>query len=333
MKVLLVQRRALGDALYTAFVAEVLKREVGAEVHLLTLSSAIELFSSYRYLDRVVPYGGLLKTAKVLRTERYNWLLDYEATFRTYPLALLSGAKRRVAFYRKKRERLLYPLYTDLVPYDAFGFTFWDRLKLLQPLGVDYRKYLGFRPRWVFKEGTKPPRGLPEGDYLVLAPKGVVPSKEVKPPLVPRLARELERRTGLRVVIAVAPGEKEYLRQLREVVAGKFEVFSRPLYDFAFLIKGARAVVSIESFPYHFALAVDVPSVVIVQGYPLFFKKTFGLIEEYRVPLDCVPCGGKSCKRRDYACTKEVDPAAVARLTENLLRKTASLSPSGSKNF
>ncbi len=320
MKVLLVQRRSLGDALYTAILGEVLKKELNGEVHFLTLPFAVEFFSNYRYLDKVIPYGGFWKTLKTLREEKYDAVLDYEATFRTYPLVLLSGARRRIAFYRKPRERFLYPIYNTFVEYQNLGFTYWDRLKLLEPLGVRVEKYLNYKPVWEFKEGVKPSAPLPEGDYLVLSPKGVIPSKEIKPPLAVELARRLAERTGLKVIFSVAPDEVDYMEKIKTLSGGEFPIFSRPLTDFAFLLEGAKALVSIESFPYHLALLMNKPSVVIVQGLGLFFRETFGLIKEYRPPLECVPCGkAYECKRGDFACTERIEVEKVVKLTEEIL--------------
>ena len=214
MRFLLVQRRSLGDALYTALVGEVIKREFpGAVVDFLTLPFAVNFFNSYRYIDRAIPDRGILKNLKQI-SGRYDVVLDYEATFRTYPLVLFSLAKKRVAFYRKKRERFLYPIYNRLVEYKNYNFTFWDRLLLLKPLGVDVEnKYIRqrFLPGFHLKGGIEPVdyRSLLGKEYIVFTPKGVIPTKGIKPEKVAQIHRLLREKTGLSVVIAVEPKEKE----------------------------------------------------------------------------------------------------------------------------
>ncbi len=97
MRFLLIQRRSLGDALYTALVGEVIKGEFpGAVVDFLTLPFAVDFFNAYRYIDRAIPDRGLFENLKQI-AGRYDVVLDYEATFRTYPLVLFSFAKERVA--------------------------------------------------------------------------------------------------------------------------------------------------------------------------------------------------------------------------------------------
>ena len=320
---LLVQRRSLGDALFTATVAEVLKKEFPrSEVHLLTLPFAVEFFENYLYLDKVFPYRGLVKTLKDLRRFEYTAVLDYEATFRTYPLVFFLKGERKLAFYRNSREAKLGFIYTDLVKAENFGFTFWDRLKLLEPLGVDYKRYIEGKFKPSFPTRGKEKKEIPYKDYVVLCPKGVLRNKEIHPRKAILLASELQRETGKVVVLAVEPKEVSYLSELRtamEDLGEEFPVFSQDLNGFLALVKNSRGVVTVESFPYHLALLLGKPSVVIVQGYGIWYRESFGLIEPYYPPLDCVPCFKRNkCPRGDFACTFEIDEKEIAQMASRL---------------
>ena len=278
-------------------------------------------FNAYKFIDRAIPDRGFLGNLKSI-FGKYDAVLDYEATFRTYPVVLFSKAKYRVAFYRNSRERLLYPIYNRFVEYKNFGFTFWDRLKLLQPLGIDANKYIQsrFLPKFQLKKGVikKDYRKL-YGKYIVLTPKGVIPTKEIKPKLVKNLYEEIRKKFNLNVVIAVEPKEKSYIEELKGL---GLEVFSKDLISFTHLLEGAKALISIESFPYHLALLFRVPSLVIVQGYDIWFKERFGLIEEYRPPLECVPCWqSRQCLRGDFACTERIEITSILEKVEKLLKR------------
>ena len=179
---------------------------------------------------------------------------------------------------------------------------------MLEPFGIDYKRYIKerFLPSFPFKENVRPiDYKTLYGNYIVLTPKGVIPTKEIKPQKVKEIYESLTEAFGLKVVIAVEPKEGEYINQLKKL---GLEVFCEDLVHFAFLLKGAKALVSIESFPYHLALLFRVPSLVIVQGYDIWFKERFGLIEEYKPPLECVPCWEKDrCLRGDFACTEGIE--------------------------
>ena len=94
MRILLVQRRSLGDALYSLLVAEIIKREIPqAKVDFLTLPFAVNFFNLYKFVDSVIPDRGLLKNLKSI-AGKYDAVIDYEATFRTYPSHFLENLKR-----------------------------------------------------------------------------------------------------------------------------------------------------------------------------------------------------------------------------------------------
>jgi len=52
-------------------------------------------------------------------------------------------------------------------------------------------------------------------EYIVFTTKGVIPTKGIKPEKVAQIYRLLREKTGLSVVIAVEPKEKEYIKALR----------------------------------------------------------------------------------------------------------------------
>jgi len=322
MKILLIQRRSLGDALYSSLVGEVIKKEFPtAKVDFLTLPFAEEFFNSYKFIDRAIPDKGIIKNVKSI-FDKYEIIIDYEATFRTYPLVLFSKAKLRIAFYRNQREKHLYPIYNCLIPYRNLGFTYWDRLRLLKPLNIDVEKYINnkYLPSFEFKESIIKKKYTPiYGDYIVLVPKGIIPTKEIKPQIVKKLYQLIKKEMNLNVIVAVEPKEELYINHLKAL---GIEVFSKNLLDFAFLLKDAKGLLSIESFPYHLGLLFRVPSVVIVQGYDIWFKERFGLIEEYRPPLKCVPCWKKtSCLRGDFACTEKIDIDEILKKLAKIIKR------------
>ena len=116
----------------------------------------------------------------------------------------------------------------------------------MKPLGVDVEnKYIRQRllPEFHLKGGIEPVdyRSLVGKEYIVFTPKGVIPTKGIKPEKVAQIYRLLKERTGLSVVIAVEPKEKEYIKALRGL---GLDVFSEDLLKFTFLLKGAKALLS-----------------------------------------------------------------------------------------
>ena len=334
-RILLIQRRALGDALFTALMAEVIKKELTkrgleVEVHLLTLPFSVDFFKTYKYLDNVFPYRGVLKTLQMLRKHSYDAILDYEATFRTYPVVALSKAPIRLAFLRKRKDLWLKRIgvYTSMVPFVSRGFTYWDRLELLKPLGVDINPYLKTKPVWETATSPDLPehlaKNLKRNEYVIFCPKGKLQGKTIAPEKAAQLATGLVKRLNKPVVVAIEPGERKYISAFEEELSkyrtGEVTVVSLPLREFSSLIFNSSGVVTVESFPYHLAMLMGKPSLVIVQAYDLWYRETFGLVKVYKVPLECSPCFDKrKCFRGDFACSREINTDEVLDLAVNFL--------------
>ncbi|WP_461832181.1 glycosyltransferase family 9 protein [Aquifex sp.] len=293
MKFLLIQRRALGDALYTSLVSDVLKKEFpDAKIYLLTLKPLCELIENLP-IDRCIAYKSLVDAVKRIRKIKPDVVLDYEATFKTYPLVILSGAKKRIAFYKKKREKLLYPIYTDLIDYIDYGFPFWDRLRLLKALEVDYERYIKRRylPK-VFPKGSKKEK------YIVITPKGKLKGKTISPERVKVLFDKLT--DFYEVKVCVEQKEKEYTDRLKSL---GIPVLNLNMREFKELLSRSKGLITVEAFPYHLALLLGIKSLVVLQSTGPFVKETFGLIRYYRLPLDCLECHKKVCPKGTYECT------------------------------
>ena len=310
MRILLIQRRALGDALYTSLIGKVIKVEIPhAKVGLLTLKPMCKLTEKFDFIDECFIYTGFWKTMRRIRKFSPDVVLDYEATAKTYPLVFLSGARRRIAFYRKFRERFLYPIYTDLLKKENLGYTFWDRLKLLEPLKIDYRRYINkFLP---LEESCK------EEDYIVFVPKGKIKTKVISPEKVKEIKNKLEKELRLEVKVFVDPREENYTKELEKVGIKPYRVDLGEFYEY---VKKSRGVLSIEGFLQHLGLLLGKRVLTIVQSRLPWFEGTFGRLFYYYPLLNCLGCSKNVCPKGTYECTYLLDTNEIVRqLKEKVL--------------
>lgn len=314
MRVLLIQRRALGDALYTSLIGKVIKREIPqSKVGFLTLKPMCNLTRKFDFIDECFSYTGFLETLRKIRDFSPDVVLDYEATAKTYPLVFLSGARTRVAFYGKLRERFLYPIYTDILKKESTGYTFWDRLKLLEPLGINYRRYLNtFIPL---------EENLEEEDYIVFTPKGKIATKVISPDKVKEIKSKVESELGIEVKVFVDPGEGDYIEELEKRGIKPYRVSLGEFYEY---MKKARGVLSIEGFPQHLGLLLGKRVLTIVQSRLPWFKETFGKLFYYYPPLSCLGCSKNTCPTGTYECVYRIDVDSVIK---ELKEKVLNLSP------
>lgn len=304
MKVLMIQRRALGDALFTSLVGKVLKKEFeNVKVGFLTLKPLCEILEKFDFIDECFGYEGFVSTLRRIRKFSPDVVLDYEATARTYLLVLLSGAEKRIAFYGKRREKYLYPIYTDIVKKEDFGYTFWDRLKLLSPLGINYRAYINtFIPLEVRNR---------EDSYIVFVPKGKIRTKEISPSVVANIKKKVEEGLGIDVKVFVEPKEGEYINRLRREGVEPMSVSLKEFYEF---VKNSKGVLCVEGFPQHLALLLGKRVLTIVQSMRPWFREDFGRLYYYYPELECVGCGRKSCPKGSYECSFRIDVNKVVEL-------------------
>ncbi|NPB06813.1 MAG: glycosyltransferase family 9 protein [Aquificae bacterium] len=306
MRVLVLQRRALGDALYALAVGLLLKRQ-GHEVALLAPPPLKPLALNEGL--KFIPYESLKTALRAVRSFKPELLLDYEATLRTYPLALLSGAPLRYAFYKKRRERYLWPVYNRLKPFKDYGFTLWDRLELIRDLG--------FKPEeWKKEKRLVYLSDEPPGDYLVFCPKGKISTKSLTADGAAALARAL-REAGFKVVTAVEPAERAYADELRR--RGE-EPFVGGLEAFYELIRKSGGVLSVESFPYHLALLTNRRAVVLLQGYGRWIKEELPQLAYVGPFVSCGPCYRRVCPTGGYECSYELDEEAVVRAVKRHIK-------------
>lgn len=314
MRILLIQRRALGDALYTSLIGKVIKREIPhAKVGFLTLKLMCKLTERFDFIDECFGYTGFWETLRRIRNFSPDVVLDYEATAKTYPLVLLSGARKRVAFYGKLRERFLYPIYTDILKKEDFGYTFWDRLKLLEPLNINYRRYINkFLP---LEESYE------EGDYFVFVPKGKVETKVISPEKVKEIKHKVEEELSIEVKVFVDPREETYTKELERVGVKPYRVDLGEFYEY---VKKSRGVLSIEGFPQHLGLLLGKKVLIVVQSRLPWFKETFSRFFYYYPPLNCLGCSKNVCPKRTYECTYLLD---VNEIVRKLKEKVLNINP------
>jgi len=304
MKILLIQRRALGDAIYTALVGKVIKTEIPeAKIYMLTLKPMCQILENYDFIYECIPFRSILNSIYKIRKRNIDIVFDYEATTKTYPIVLFSGASKRIAFYKKLRERFLYPIYTDILPYRNYGYTFWDRLELLKPLGINYEKYLYEK---VFLENCEVSE-----NYIVFVPKGKHKTKEISPEKVKEIKEFVERKYHTEIRIFVDPKETDYIKALDRAGVKFYTLDLKSLKE---EICKSKGVISFEGFPYHLGFLLGKKTVVILQAFTEWFKHKFEEILYYRPPLECLGCRKKVCPKGTYECTYSIDTERLGKM-------------------
>ena len=136
--------------------------------------------------------------------------------------------------------------------------------------------------------------------------------------------RRLEKQNGLKripIIALTANAAKE--EEGRCIVAGMDGYLSKPV-DLALLkplIQRCRLLITNDTGPRHYAVAFDVP-VIVIMG-PTDPRYTHANLEKtivLRKELACSPCHHKDCSQ-DHGCMTEISPETVLQAGEQLLQE------------
>ena len=255
MKLLIVQLRQLGDVLLSSVLCQRAK-EAGAEVSFLTTPAGKAVVEKNPFVKQLLTVdGGVSGEIKALlrvRKEKFDAVIDAQRTGRSMRLTFLSGARERVAF-RKSRGN--WP-YNRLVEWENRGYTAWERLKLLEGVGIETPNFRDYLPKF-YNWGENPFSGK---RYSVVVPTA---RKEHKMWPLDRFARLIEFLKGFgEVVVLFGPGEEKQVERLKSLCKAPFlsPKEALPISVSASIIREARLFVGNNSFASHLAVAAGTPT-------------------------------------------------------------------------
>ena len=337
-RILIIRLSAIGDVLLTTLLVRVLRnRYPEAIIDFLVKEAYVSLLHESPHIDNVLPFsprGGwreLRTIIRRIRRNRYDGIVDLQASPRTFLFRLLSGSVRRVRHRPRRGRRFLLvkfglDTYKNISPIplrylesvadwdvedDGRGLEFVvqeeDRESILSKMRDDYspdgRKMIVLAPG----AGRATKRWLPEGFSDV----GGYFSKQ-----------------GYTVVLTGGVQDKEICERVSEKIKGDVINLAGEctLGETAALLERSALLITNDTGVMHMASALG-RKVVALFGPTTHHLGFF----PFRVPcvvveklLSCRPCsyhGTASCPERHFRCMKEISSADVIDAAETLLKK------------
>lgn len=142
MKILVIQKKLMGDVLVSTIIFEALRKKYPhAQLHYLIDKKHKQIIYHHPMIDKIIYFDDLLLTAINVRKEKYNIIIDPYSKLETAIISLFSGAPKRISFgkiytslfytdkiNRDGEHRVQYPRLTTALEH---------RLNLLKPLGIE----------------------------------------------------------------------------------------------------------------------------------------------------------------------------------------------------
>jgi heptosyltransferase-2 len=139
-----------------------------------------------------------------------------------------------------------------------------------------------------------------------------------------RFAEMLTQRRNCKLLLFIGPGEDEIGKKIARLSKAKIINTGPANVNLALLkplIKRCQLLVTNDTGPRHYAVAFDVPVVVLMGPTdPRYTNSNLEKTIVLRREMDCSPCHLKKCPR-DHRCMTEITPEAVLQAAEQLLHK------------
>jgi heptosyltransferase-2 len=317
-----------------------------AKLTLLVLPSGAQVLEGLGGFDDVILYRkkdahagflGMRRLAKDLRARRFDLAISCPNSFSQALLLRMAGIPRRLGWAYGGRGFLL----TDKLVPEMRGHRRVPRpmpqyyLDLARHLGCEVlsaRAKLATTPagedeaaKFLAERGAT---GAPLVGFNIGAAFG--PSKLWTARGFAGVAEGLRRSRGFRPVVLCGPGEETLARQIEDTVAmtsGGGDVIRTSdcvltLNGLKALVKRLALLVTTDTGPRHFAVALDVPYVCVMGSTDPQMTdqpEARGEIVRRDPLLDCMPCHEKVCPLQHHKCLEDITPAQVLAAADRVL--------------
>jgi len=268
---------------------------------------------TYVVLDTV---RGVFRMVRELRSVKFDWVLDFQGTYKSGFFTWVSSGKRRVGYNQTKEPCGL--AYNHLVPLSSPSLHAVDKiLQLASAVGMQIPSHIEFNIPSSGQNQIRVQKLLEEHGvslpFIALCPTAGYDSRRWDPLKFHELASRLAAEYGYDVVLIGGPKDFE----LNEIIRGensRIFNFSRfvPLKELAILLSKAACLISGDTGPLHFAVSADCPVVA------LFGASDPSRTGPYRgnnviltTDLPCRPCLKKTCRYGHKRCLEDITPERV----------------------
>ncbi|TFB10467.1 lipopolysaccharide heptosyltransferase II [Candidatus Marinimicrobia bacterium MT.SAG.2] len=324
-RVLILQTAFLGDVVLATPMAESIKNlHPEWEVDFLTTPESAALLENNPNISRILTYDknksergvkGFLSKISEIEAGAYDIALIPHRSIRSAALVRFAGIPQRVGFDKSAG----YFLFTERVKYENELHEVERNLKLVESLNLSVSKV---KPRLypssndlkksekILKSSAK----LKNRPIIAIAPGSIWPTKRWPIDNYIELAGMLVK-DGFGVVVLGGEKDKALFKKISmegvEVFAG-----TTTLLESAALLKKCEALVTNDSAPLHFAVAVDTPVVAIFGAtapkFGFYPYNSDDIVIERELP--CRPCaihGGMKCPIGTFECMLDIGAEEV----------------------
>lgn len=149
MKILIIQKKRIGDVLTSTIIFEAIKEKYpNAELNYLIYENAVDVVSNNTFIDKIIILNNKTRKSKIgfikflfsIKKEKYDIVVDAYGKPNSVLIGWFSGAKKTITFHKKYAKWL----YSDTIIRTEKSFStatraIEHRMQLLEPLGINFK--------------------------------------------------------------------------------------------------------------------------------------------------------------------------------------------------
>ncbi len=323
---LIIQLAFLGDVVLSLPMAEYIKRkDPAAHVIFLTIPAGRDIAGNCPFVDEALIFdktggdagiSGLLRTARRLNQYRFKAVFSPHKLLRSRILTRLISAEYRYGF--RKYTRNIF--YTHRVPYLRAQHCIVRNLSLVRAYWDDPDTSI-ILPRLQVQAGKTDTIGLAPGS--VWNTKRYPEEKWAELICHPAMQEKPLRLIGGKGDAAVATRILELVNGRHPRLENRVGLDTLP-QSFA-RIAECKLLISNDSAPQHFAMAVDTPVIAVfgstVKDFGFYPVGPHDKVVETGLKLPCRPCGAhgkKSCPIQTFDCMRSIGIAQIIQKMQEI---------------
>ena len=333
VKILVIQTAFLGDLVLTTALFEYIKKNYTGHLSVIVNKGTEDILRGNPFVDEVIPFdkkqvkksiGSLAGFIREIRARKFDMVISPHFSYRSSLISFFSGAVTRIGY----RESGFSFLHTRTVKRPLRGVHEVDKLFALVSDRVPddiriKRPKLYFEKKDLKKiQSLMAKEKLIKDKFIVVAPSSVWETKRMPEDKFVEVIKNIRKGQRASVVLVGSPRDEELCEKIKKhFQSGVLNLAGKTsLIELSWLISQARAVVTNDSSPIHFASAHNIPTVAIFGATVRDFGYT-PLADKNRIAevsgLSCRPCGihgGNQCPQKHFKCMNEQNPDYIYEL-------------------
>ncbi|MBI4056170.1 MAG: glycosyltransferase family 9 protein, partial [Elusimicrobia bacterium] len=320
-KILIIQLRRIGDILLTTPAIRALRQNFPkVQLDFLAEPPGNELLAHNPYLNQVLTYESNkpLRWLSRIRSEKYDWIIDFLGNPRSALLTAFSKASLRAGpshvLHRWAYNHLLrLPSQTHYVAQ--------EKLILLEQLGVKYQALNSFEKPYSLdfplsqSSQDWASQALPSQKWIGFAPHSRKITRQWPPEHYVGLGKKIIQETDHHILVLWGPEEKETAQKIVSGI-GSRAILSPPtqaLTQLGSLLLHVQILITNCNGPKHMAVALKVPTITLhgssdPKAWNPPNSSEHAVIR--REELSCIGCRKNTCPFQ-LQCLKELNPHLV----------------------